>query len=63
MPDLGILGLEFENYCHIWNQHPRICLIARYRGKTEMAKFGSKNDLFAYFWPKMPYLCIFGQEF
>ena len=29
MPYLGIFGLEFEkNYCHIWNRHPRICLIA-----------------------------------
>ena len=28
-----------------------------------MPKFGIKIALFGYFWPKMPYLGIFGQEF
>ena len=53
----------WKQYCHIWNQHPWICLIAKFRGKTKMPKFRTKNDLFGYFWPKMPYLGIFGVEF
>ena len=27
-----------------------------------MSKFGTRNALFGYFWPKMPYLDIFGLE-
>ena len=47
MPYLGTFGLEFEkNYCHIWNQHPQICLISKFRKKAKMAKVGTKNDLF-----------------
>ena len=33
----------WKQYCHIWNQHPRICLVAKFRGKTKMPKFGMKN--------------------
>ena len=50
-------------YCHIWNQHPQICLFAKLLEKTKMPKFGTKNAWFGYFWPKMPYLGIFGLEF
>ena len=55
MPDFGILGLEFEwkQYCHIWNQHPQICLIAKFCEKK------SKLNLR----PKMPYMGYFGLEF
>ena len=37
-------------YCHIWNQHPRICLIAKFCKKTKTPKFGTKNALLGYFW-------------
>ena len=37
----------------IWNQHPRICLIAKSRKKTKMSKFGTKNALFGYFWTRI----------
>ena len=37
-------------YCYIWNQHPRIFLIANFREKMKMPKFGTKNVLFGYFW-------------
>ena len=49
----------WKYYCHIWNQHillsylksaPRICLIAKFRIKTKMPKFRTKNALFVYFW-------------
>ena len=51
MPYLGIFGQGFEkNYFHICNQHPQIYLIAKFRGKTKMPKFGTKNALFACFW-------------
>ena len=56
---VGIL----KQYCHISNQHFRICLIATFRGKTKMPKFGTKNVLLGIFEKKMPYLGIFGLEF
>ena len=47
----GIFGLEFKGKCcHIWNQHPRICLIAKFYVETKMPKFCSRNALFLYFW-------------
>ena len=49
-----------ENYCHIWNQHFRYCLIPTFCEETKMLKFGTKNALFEYFWPKLRYLGIFG---
>ena len=52
-----------ENYCHISNQHLRICLIPKFCEETKMLKFGAKNALFEYFWSEMPYLNIFGLEF
>ena len=30
-------------YCHISNQHPRICLISKFRAKIKILKFGIKN--------------------
>ena len=54
MPYLGNFGLEFKKCdCHIWNQHPQICLIAKFCGKTKCLNLG----------PKMPYLGILGLEF
>ena len=51
MPYLGIFGQELKKkYCQIWNQHPQIFLIAKFRGKTKMPKFGTTNALFGYFW-------------
>ena len=38
-----------KNHCHIWNQHPRICLTAKFCKKTKMPKFGTKNARFAHF--------------
>ena len=38
-----------KHYFLISNQHPRICLIAKFRGKTKMPNFGTKNVLFGYF--------------
>ena len=54
MPYLNIFGLEFKkNYCHISNQHPQICQIAKLRGKTNMPKFGTKNALLGSFLDKI----------
>ena len=39
----------FKTFCHIWNQHPRICQIAKFRKKMKMSNFGTKNALFEYF--------------
>ena len=64
---LVIFGLEFQkkkkkNYCHVWNRHPPICLIAKFCGKTKMPNFKTKNAWHGYLSPKMPYLGISGQE-
>ena len=63
MPYLGIfdqnvLFLCFwasisKSYCHIWNQHSQVCLIAKFCEKTKMLKFGTKNALFGYFWARI----------
>ena len=58
MVDLDTFGLEFENvYCYIWNQHSRICLIAKAHEKVEMHSFGTKNVLFGYFWARISKNC------
>ena len=31
--------------------------------KRKISKFGTKNTLFGYFWPKLTYLGIFGKQF
>ena len=60
----------WKQYCHIWNQHPRICLISKFRGKN--ALFGTKNALFGYFrarilknychiWNQHPKICRFAK--
>ena len=41
-----------KNYCHIWNQHPRIFITAKFCAKTKMPTFGTK----------IPYLGVFGPE-
>ena len=54
MPYLGALGLEFKkSYCHVWNQYPWICLIAKYCEIMKMSKFGTKSALFGYFWARI----------
>ena len=56
MPYFNIFGLEFEvNYFHVLNQHPGICLIAKFC-KKKIKKCLNLE-------PKMPYLSIFGLEF
>ena len=51
MPYFDISGQEFwKNYCEIWNQHPSICLIAKYFEIMEMPKFATKSALFGYSW-------------
>ena len=41
-----------ENYCHIWNQELRICLIAKFCEEAKKPKLGAKNALFGYFWAR-----------
>ena len=54
----GIFGLEFwKNYCHICNQHLRVCLICLF---TKLCKKKKKKSL--NLGPKMPYLGIFDQK-
>ena len=44
-------ALTLKNYCHIWDQHLRICITAKFCAKTKMTTFGTK----------IPYLGVFGQ--
>ena len=43
----------FKSYCHISNDHPRICQIAKFRRKMKMPKFGTNSVLFGYFWVRI----------
>ena len=56
-PKYGTKNVLFEyfkakilkNYCDIWNQFPRVYLIAKSWEKTKVPKFRTKNVLFEYF--------------
>ena len=41
--------VNYCHICHIWNQHPQICLFAKFHEKTRTPKFGTKNTWFEYF--------------
>ena len=43
----------WKQCCHIWNQHPRICLTAKFGRKTKIPKFGIRNTLFGCFWVRI----------
>ena len=38
----------WKQYCHIWNNHPRIYQIGKFCKKMKMQKFGTNNALFGY---------------
>ena len=46
MPELGSLGWNLKKYCHARNQLHRINLIAKFRARIQMHKFGDKNAIF-----------------
>ena len=48
---LGVLGSNFENHCHVWNQHCPICLYAKFHAK--LWTFGTKKDLIWVFLDKI----------
>ena len=39
------LKWNLKNYCHNWNQRPRIYLIANFGAKMNGPKLGTKNSL------------------
>ena len=41
--------MNLKKNCHILNQHPRICLIAKFHEIMKMNKFGTKNASCGYF--------------
>ena len=76
-PKMSYLGI-FDQKCLIWvflgkNFKTAIFIfeisslifvsLQNFTKKEKMPKFGTKNVLFGYFWPKMPYLGIFGLHF
>ena len=42
----------WKYYFHVSNQHPRICLVAKFGAKIKILKFGTENALFGYFWAR-----------
>ena len=44
----GLWAGMLKNCCHICNQCPQICLIAKFRVKIRILKFGTKNALFEF---------------
>ena len=52
-----------NNYCHIWNQHLRISVIAKFCEETKLPKYGIKNALFGYFWQKCLIWVFLGKIF
>ena len=52
---LGYFGARIilKNFCHIWNQHPWICLIEKYCEIRKMSKFETKSALFGSFWARI----------
>ena len=67
MPKFGTKNLLLEyfsarilkNYCHIWNQHLRISVIAKFCKETRMPTFGIKNILFGYFFDPKCLIWVF----
>ena len=53
----------FKNYCYIWNQYLRICLIAKFCEETKVPKFGTKNTLLGCFWQKRLIWVFLGENF
>ena len=55
MSDLGIFGQVFrkKNYCQIWKQHPKICLLVKFNEKQKCLNLE----------PKMPDFGLSGMEF
>ena len=63
----------WKRYCHTWNQHPPICLMAKFFEKARVTKLGTENALFGYFlgknlnknychnWYQHPQICLFGK--
>ena len=47
-----------KNYCHIWYQHPEICLIVKFVWKKKSLNLGPKSPI-GYFWRRTSYLGIF----
>ena len=51
MPNLGIFGLKLENKIVIFEINIlEFFLITKFCEVIKMSKFGTKNDLFGYFW-------------
>ena len=39
----------WKNYCHIWNQPPWICVVAKFSAKVQIFNFEIKNACSGYF--------------
>ena len=59
----------WKKKCHIWNQSPWICLLAKVSAKIKILKFGTKNTSFGYsctgvwkqhrhIWNQRPWICL-----
>ena len=61
-----------RNYCHNWNQHLQISVIAKFCKQTKMPKFGTKMPYLGIFWEELkknyrqiwnqpPQICLFAK--
>ena len=47
----GYFGAKIlKSLCHLWNQHPRIYQVPKFRENVKIAKFGAKKNITWIFW-------------
>ena len=71
MPKIGTKSALFgyfwartlKHYCHIWNQHLQIGLIAKFYEEKKCLNLGPKMPYLGIFDTQVPYLGVSGQEF
>ena len=49
----------WKYFYHIWNQRPRVCLVAKFDAKIRILKFRTENAWFRYFWARNLTIVIF----
>ena len=47
---MGLWAGMFKNYCHVYNECPPICLIAKFHAKIGILRFGKKKCLIWVLW-------------
>ena len=53
----------WKQFCHIWNQWPRNCVIAKFGAKNKNLNMVPKMPYLGFFWPKMRDFGLFCEKF